>query len=663
MCFHLQKKKGKKVIQMKNNKMGAIELFVPGRLCLFGEHSDWAGLQRTVNSNIEPGHAIVTGTEEGIYATVTKSDVFCVHSEIEGNEFSFECEMNVEKLKKIASEGDFFSYVAGVASYVCEWYQTGGIDVDITRMTLPMKSGLSSSAAICVLVARAYNELYHLKLSTKGTMNIAYWGELRTKSRCGRLDQACAFGNVPISMVFDSNEIDVSRISIGGELYYVFADLKASKDTIKILTDLNKCYPFPETELDYKVHEAFGVDNERIVKKAIEYIESGDAKSLGKLMIEAQNNFDTKVAPASYEQLKAPVLHSVLNDPELQQFIYGGKGVGSQGDGTVQFLAKDEENQQKLMNYLENVRGMKAYKLTLKPNAVIRKAIIPVAGYGTRMYPFTRGMRKEFLPVIDKEGLVKPAILVLLEELVNAGIEQICLVIGQEDKEFYDRFFFKELSQEHYNKMSETMKQFEKRIKDVSKRIQFRYQREQKGFGHAVYQCKDFTQGEPVLLLLGDTIYESDIMSSCTKQLLDAYKIYGGDMISLQNIPLIDSCYYGVFSGVWESQKFGVMNVMKIKEKPSTDFAKENLTMMSYGKEKLYGAFGQYILTKNVFQRLEEMIRDNLTSNGEIQLTDALEYVKNQSGLYGFVPKGKSYDLGNPKSYREAVYHFNNTDI
>lgn len=116
-------------------------------------------------------------------------------------------------------------------------------------MTLPLKSGLSSSAAICVLVCRAFNELYNLKLSTMGEMNVAYVGELRTASRCGRLDQACAFGVRPVLMNFDGEEIDVNRLNVKRDLHWVFADLNASKDTVKILRDLNKAFPFADGEI------------------------------------------------------------------------------------------------------------------------------------------------------------------------------------------------------------------------------------------------------------------------------------------------------------------------------------------------------------------------------------------------------------------------------
>ena len=346
-----------------------ISLFVPGRLCLFGEHSDWAGVNRSINPEIVPGCAIVTGVEQGIYGSAKKSDRFIVTSDLpEYQGRTFDCEMDMIKLRDVAREGGFFSYVAGVASYMSEWYRVGGIELSIDRMTLPMKSGLSSSAAICVLVARAFNELYELHLNTLGLMNIAYWGEQRTPSQCGRLDQACAFGVRPVSMIFDGNEIEVEQIAVKEPLHFVFADLMAEKDTVKILSDLNSAYPNAANDKERAVHEALGSDNKKITDLAKKYISEGDCEKLGELMTYAQEVFDSKVAPMCPEELTAPVLHSVLNDENIRKYVFGAKGVGSQGDGTVQFLARDEENQKKLMEYLENERKMEAYPLTLQPD-------------------------------------------------------------------------------------------------------------------------------------------------------------------------------------------------------------------------------------------------------------------------------------------------------
>lgn len=646
---------------MLKNVDTKIDLFVPGRLCLFGEHSDWAGTNRTMNANIVEGRAIVTGIEQGIYGTAEKSDKFIVTStlkEYEGSSFS--CEMDKDKLRAAAKEGGFFSYVCGVASYMCEWYRVGGIHLDITKMDLPMKSGLSSSAAICVMVARAFNILYELQLNTLGVMNIAYWGEQRTPSRCGRLDQACAFGVNPVAMTFDGNEISVDRINVKEPLHYVFADLMAGKDTVRILADLNKGYPFATNEMEEHLHEALGVDNQEITKRAIEYINNGEVEKLGQLMIEAQKLFDEKVAPMCPKELTSPVLHATLADEEIVKLTYGGKGVGSQGDGTVQFLAKSEEDQKKLIDYLINVKNMTAYPLTLTPNRSVRKAIIPVAGFGTRLYPATRGIKKEFCPVVDKDGLVKPAILVLLEELDSIDIEKICLILNREEEAFYTDYFNNPISDNHYQKLPKAMQEYEKKISRIAKKLEFVYQDEQKGFGHAVYQARSFANQEPVLLLLGDTIYQSSNGEPCTKQLLDAYERFGQAMIAVSEVSLETVGNYGIFAGTWEDSEETVMKLTRIEEKPSIEDARDYLAVPNKkSKENYYAAFGAYVINKEVFARLDEMITENIVNaKGEIELTEALKYVREHDGMMGFVPEGESFDLGNSVAYRDTVARF-----
>ena len=641
-----------------------MKLFVPGRLCLFGEHTDWAGHYRTMNADIAPGAAIVTGIEQGIYAEVAKSSIFELYSEapeISGVWQDFSCRMDELELKRIAKSGSFFCYCAGVASYMLEWYKVGGVRIRIKGMTLPMKSGLSSSAAICVLVARAFNLLYNLNLNTLGEMNIAYLGELRTSSRCGRLDQACAFGVKPNLMIFDGDEIEVRSLNVKKHLYWVFADLCAEKDTIKILSDLNKAYPFPNSDAERAEHEALGEKNIELVNKAIKCMAEGDAEGLGRLMTEAEALFDAQVAPMS-EALYAPKLHSVLEDPNIRPMVWGGKGVGSHGDGSVQFLARSEEAQQQLVGYL-NQRGLKAYSLTLKPVHTVRKAIIPVAGFGTRLYPATRALKKDFFPIPCPDGMVRPVILILLEELIQSGIEEICLVLGsEEERQQYADYFERPLSDEHLNKLNPEAKELETRILNIGKHLHYVYQREKRGFGHAVYQAAQFAGNEPVLLLLGDTLYRSDSNKPCALQMVEEYERYNALMVSIHTVPLAEVSHYGILSGVWEDKDHTILNVATMNEKPKASYAEEFLGVRDKnGVKEYYSVFGQYILTPEVFAQLHEDIMqkeidgDHVT---EIELTSALEAVRKRSGMMGVRLQGRMYDMGNPHALIRAVQEF-----
>ena len=641
-----------------------VKLFVPGRLCLFGEHTDWAGHYRTMNADIAPGAAIVTGIEQGIYAEVERSSVFELYSE--ASEMAdvwqdFSCRMDEAELKRIAKSGSFFCYCAGVASYMLEWYKVGGVRIRITSMTLPIKSGLSSSAAICVLVARAFNLLYNLNLNTLGEMNIAYLGELRTSSRCGRLDQACAFGVKPNLMTFDGDEIEVRSLNVRKHLFWVFADLCAEKDTIKILSDLNKAYPFPTTDAERAEHEALGQQNLDIVDRAIKYMAEGDAEALGRLMTEAEALFDAKVAPMS-PALISPKLHSVLQDPKIQPMIWGGKGVGSHGDGSVQFLARNEEAQRQLVDYL-NDHGMKAYMLTLKPVHTVRRAIIPVAGFGTRLYPATRALKKDFFPIPCPDGLVRPVILILLEELVKSGIEEICLVLGsEEERQLYADYFERPLPEEHLRKLNAEAQEFENHILDIGKRLHYVYQREKRGFGHAVYQAAQFAHNEPVMLLLGDTIYRSESNKPCALQLIEEYERYNSLMVSIHSIPLSEVSHYGILHGIWEDKEQSVLNVNVMQEKPKSSYAEEFLGVRNKdGEKEYYSVFGQYILTPEVFAQLHEDIMQREIDGdhvSEIELTSALEAVRQRSGMMGIRLKGRMYDMGNPSALSRCVKEY-----
>src|SRR5690606_4860381 len=117
----------------------------------------------------------------------------------------------------------------------------------------------------------------------------------------------------------------------------------------------------------------------------------------------------------------------------LKPHIYGGKGVGSQGDGSAQFIARSAADQKAVMEILERDLGLSALELTLEPLPRVRKAVIPAAGFGTRLFPATKATKKEMFPIIDRDGIAKPAILLIVEEALNAGIEEVIIIVQEED--------------------------------------------------------------------------------------------------------------------------------------------------------------------------------------------------------------------------------------
>ena len=177
-------------------------------------------------------------------------------------------------------------------------YRVRGLVINNDRTDLPIKKGLSSSAAICVLTARAFNRVYDLRLTVRGEMELAYNGEITTPSRCGRMDQGCAFGDRAIVMEFDGDRLETAEVRPARDLHFVIVDLKAKKDTVEILKRLSRAYPFAEGERERGVQELLGPTNRRIVHDAAEALRAGDAQRLGALMSEAQGQFDRYAAPA-----------------------------------------------------------------------------------------------------------------------------------------------------------------------------------------------------------------------------------------------------------------------------------------------------------------------------------------------------------------------------
>jgi len=344
-----------------------VELFVPGRLCLFGEHADWAGALRAATPSLAPGHCLVTATTQGLGAVAEEavglfeiSTVLPDGSRIGPERFAAE----PADLEAAAAAGGFFGYVAGTAAEVLRRHTAGGLRVRITRADLPVGKGLSSSAAACVLVARAFNWVYALGLSIREEMELAWAGERRAGSACGLMDQACAFGSTTLLLTFDGDDVRIESVRPAAPFHLLVVDLRAAKDTRRILRDLHACFPATPGPVAAGVREALGPRNAVLVHRARDAVRAGDAAALGALMREAQEVFDRLVAPACPE-LAAPRLHAVLAHPAVAALAFGGKGVGSQGDGTAQLVARGAAERDELAARLARDLGVACLPLTL----------------------------------------------------------------------------------------------------------------------------------------------------------------------------------------------------------------------------------------------------------------------------------------------------------
>ena len=161
----------------------------------------------------------------------------------------------------------------------------------------------------------------------------------------------------------------------------------------------------------------------------------------------------------------------------------------------------------------------------------IQKAVIPIAGYGTRLFPATKAVPKALFPIIAQDGLAKPIIQLIIEEALTAGVEEVCLVAQPHQVEPITNYFSGNVP-DAIREKPELAVQAD-RLAEIGERLQFAIQADPQGFGHAIYCAKDFAAGEPVMILLGDHLYISDTEDSCAKQLVDVYTQVGKSVTSL----------------------------------------------------------------------------------------------------------------------------------
>ena len=347
--------------------LDSLELFVAGRVCLLGEHADWAG-----QYGIRPGFCLVIGTDQGIRAAAGPADELIVETCLpdaegrpSGRRRRLECLWDEQSLLAAATDStEFFRHCAGVAHAALKRYAVGGIKLNIHNMDLPLKKGVSSSAAVCITVAKAFDAVYGLNLFPHELMDLAYVGERMTGSQCGRMDQACIFGKTPVLLSFTGPEdVRIEPLFPEGQIEMFIVDLAGKKDTVKILSDLQSAYPnSPDLQAE------LGPDNEAFVRRGVRALVAGDAAGLGEVMTAAQMNFDAKVAPGCPDQLPGALLHQVLALESIAAHVHGGKGVGSQGDGTAQLVARSVADRDAAIKKIRQAfPQMRCFPLTITP--------------------------------------------------------------------------------------------------------------------------------------------------------------------------------------------------------------------------------------------------------------------------------------------------------
>ncbi|MEH1815997.1 MAG: UTP--glucose-1-phosphate uridylyltransferase [Nostoc sp.] len=287
----------------------------------------------------------------------------------------------------------------------------------------------------------------------------------------------------------------------------------------------------------------------------------------------------------------------------------------------------------------------------------VRKAVIPVAGFGTRLFPATKVVKKELFPIIDRDGRAKPVIIAIIEEAISAGIAEVGIVVQPDDQEVFEDLLKNPPKKELLDKLSPQNQEYSRYLEDLGSRITILLQEEQLGYGHAVFCAKDWVQNEPFLLMLGDHIYASDIEKSCTRQVLDVYEQVNQNVIGLTTMPAEIIHQAGCVTGTW--QEFNsILSVTQLYEKPSIEYAQQHLRVEGMAENEFLCIFGLYLLTPKIFDFLVEHINQNFRERGEFQLTSCLEELRQEEGMTGYVVKGKCFDTGLPDAYRQTMIDF-----
>ncbi|WP_427051725.1 UTP--glucose-1-phosphate uridylyltransferase GalU [Paenibacillus sp. TC-CSREp1] len=263
---------------------------------------------------------------------------------------------------------------------------------------------------------------------------------------------------------------------------------------------------------------------------------------------------------------------------------------------------------------------------------MIRKAIIPAAGLGTRFLPATKAQPKEMLPIVDK-----PTIQYIVEEAIASGIEDIMIVTGRNKRaieDHFDRSVELELALQKKAELLEI-------VQEISKMADIHYirQKEPLGLGHAVLCARKFVGNEPFAVLLGDDIIDSEV--PCLKQLIRVYEQEHKSVVGVQQVDWNETHKYGIIEP--GAQKSNQSEVLDLIEKPKVQ-APSNIAIM-----------GRYILDPQVFTYLEHTLPG---ANGEIQLTDALRGIAHNQGLIALQFQGRRYDVGDKFGFLQATVDF-----
>ncbi len=283
----------------------------------------------------------------------------------------------------------------------------------------------------------------------------------------------------------------------------------------------------------------------------------------------------------------------------------------------------------------------------------VAKAIIPAAGLGTRQYPATQAVRKEFFPLADLDGLSKPVIQIVVEEALAGGAEEVCIVCQPGAEEEFRRYFraMPQALRPRFEGKDGALEQSE-RLRDLGGRIHYVVQERQEGLGHALWCARDWAGGGPVLALLGDHVYVSTSQVRCAAQLTAAYG--GGSVTALVPVGPEQLPRFGVARGRPAEGDARRIVAEGFIEKPDEATARARCRIEGLPPDTYLAHFGMHVFSPGIFEVLDEMVRADRRDRGEFQLTTAQDILCGREPYAGLVMDGVHYDIGTPAGMLEA---------
>ncbi|MDQ0198826.1 UTP--glucose-1-phosphate uridylyltransferase GalU [Neobacillus ginsengisoli] len=266
---------------------------------------------------------------------------------------------------------------------------------------------------------------------------------------------------------------------------------------------------------------------------------------------------------------------------------------------------------------------------------MIKKAVIPAAGLGTRFLPATKAQPKEMLPIVDK-----PMIQYIIEEAVLSGIEDIIIVTGKNKRAIEDHFD-KSLELEMQLKTTGKYKML-KVVQNISNLADIHYvrQKEPLGLGHAILCAKKFIGNEPFAVLLGDDIIDSE--TPALRQMINKFQEVQSSILGCKEVPRTEVIKYGIVDYSYHYQD--MFKVQSLIEKPSVETAPSTQAIV-----------GRYILSPVIFEMLERIKPD---AKGELQLTEAIDLLLAREPIFSYLIQGKRYDVGDKIGFLQASIDF-----